>query len=346
MAAYLTWQIVVIKKNLSMNEFKTIQKYFLPLTKGNKAAGRLQDDVATIALDGKKELVVSKDLMAQNVHFCLEDGAYNIACKLLKTNLSDLAASGAKPLYYMLGFSQNENLNEDFIKEFYRGLKDVGNQFNLALIGGDSIGIKDKLCFSITIFGEISKGKALKRSNAKNGDLIFVSGDIGDAFLGLNIAKNKISCLNKNHKKYLLNRHLQPSPRIELGMQLVKKNLSKSAIDISDGLLADLLHICEASNLDATINQNLIPVSKAAKSCLLENNHLNLSQLISGGDDYELIFTANKKDQNKIAELAKKIGVKISCIGNLQKTKGQPEIHLLDHKNQEIKILKYGWQHY
>jgi thiamine-monophosphate kinase len=328
-----------------MNEFKTIQKYFLPLTKGNKAAGELQDDVATIAINGKKELVVSKDLMAQDVHFHLEDGAYNIACKLLKTNLSDLAASGAKPLYYLLGFSQNDNLNEQFIKEFYHGLKDVGEQFNLALIGGDSIGIKDKLCFSITIFGEISKGKSLKRSNAKNGDLIFISGDIGDAFLGLNIAQEKIICGNKTHKKYLTDRHLQPSPRINLGMELAKKNLSKSAIDISDGLLADLLHICNASNLDAVIQQDLIPLSRAAKFCLLKNNNIYLKQLISGGDDYELIFTVKKKDQNKIVDLAKKIGVKITYIGHLQKKKAKPKIYLMDRNNQEIEILQYGWQH-
>lgn len=329
-----------------MNEFKTIQKYFLPLTKAHKAAGGLQDDVATIVINNKKELVVSKDLMAQDVHFALEDGAYNIACKLLKTNISDLAASGAKPLYYMLGFSQSENLDEQFLKEFCRGLKDVSNQFNLVLIGGDSIRTQDKLCFSVTIFGEVTKKKSLKRNAAKDGDLIFVSGDVGDAFLGLKILQKNIICKSKTHQKYLIQKHLQPSPRIDLGMELVKQNLSKSAIDISDGLLADLLHICQASNLDATINQNLIPLSKAAKYCLLENKNIDLNQLISGGDDYELIFTANKKDQNKINDLAKKIGVKITHIGNLQKSKTPPKIHLLDHQNQEMKILQYGWQHY
>ncbi len=329
-----------------MNEFTTIQKYFLPLSKANKAANGLQDDVATITLSNKKELAVSKDLMAQDVHFTLEDGAYNIACKLLKTNLSDLAASGAKPLYYLLGFSQNTNLDKKFIEEFYRGLKDIGDQFNLALIGGDSIKIKDKLCFSVTIFGEAIKGKSLQRGKAKNGDLIFASGNIGDAFLGLKILQRDIVCSNKIHQKYLIARHLQPSPRISLGMELVRKNLSKSAIDISDGLLADLLHICEASNLDAIINQNSIPLSRAAKSCLSENNNINLSKLISGGDDYELIFTVNKKDQNKIIDLAKKIGVKITYIGHLQKPKKQPKIHLLDQENQEIEISQYGWQHY
>jgi thiamine-monophosphate kinase len=327
-----------------MNEFKTIQKYFLPLTKASKAAGGLQDDVATISLNPKKELLISKDLMAEDVHFSSNDGAYNIACKLLKTNISDLAASGAKPLYYMIGFSQSEKFDENFVKEFCRGLKDVSNEFGIALIGGDSIRTKGKLCFSITIFGEVSKGKSLKRNAAKNGDLIFVSGEIGDAFLGLQILQNKISGLNKTHQKYLTTRHLQPSPGIALGTELVKQNLSKCAIDVSDGFLADLQHICEASKLSATIYQKNIPISAAAKLCL--NKNVDLNQLLSGGDDYELIFTSAAKNKNKVEKLAKKIGVKITCVGHLQKPKKQPEIHLLDNKNQEIEIHQYGWQHY
>lgn len=329
-----------------MNEFAIIQKYFLPLTKANKAAGGLQDDIATITINSKKELIISKDLMAQDVHFSLSDGAYNIACKLLKSNLSDLAASGAKPLYYLFGFSKNNDVDEKFLSEFCRGLNDVSNQFNLCLIGGDSIKVKDKLCFSITIFGEIAKGKALKRNNAKNGDLIFVSGDIGDAFLGLNILQQKISCSDKRYKKYLIERHLQPNPRIDLGTNLLKKGLSKAAIDVSDGLLADLLHICETSNLDAVIHQNAIPLSKAAEFCLSENKKVNLGQLLSGGEDYELVFTVNKNNRKRVENLAKKIGVKISCIGHFQKAESKPKIQLLDKKNKEIEILQYGWQHY
>ena len=330
-------------------EFEIIKKYFLPLTKGCKASGSLQDDVALIPLSSKnsrKELAISKDLFAEDIHFCKADGAYNIATKLLATNLSDLAASGAKPLYYMLGFSQSNNFDEDFIKEFCRGLKDIGDEFGIPLIGGDSIKTGDKLCFSITIFGEVLKGKSLKRNQAKNGDLIFISGNIGDAFLGLQLSQSKISCPSKTHHKYLTNRHLRPSPRIKLGMELIKQNLSKSAIDISDGLLADLRHICEASNLDAIIEETKIPLSIAAKFCLSLNNNVALSQLFAGGDDYELLFTSNKKNQQKIINLAKKIGVKLTCIGYLKKPTAKPKIHLLDQNEQEIKIAQYGWQHY
>jgi len=327
------------------SEFKIIQKYFLPLAKGCKASNALSDDAALISMPKTKELVISKDLMAEDIHFKKSDGAYSIASKLLRTNLSDLAASGAKPLYYMLGFSQNGNLDENFIKEFCCGLKDVSDEFGLSLIGGDSIRTQDKLCFSLTIFGEIAKGKSLKRSGAKVGDLIFVSGNIGDAFLGLQLLQKKITCKNKIHQKYLINRHLHPSPRIDLGMELIKQNC-KSAIDISDGFLADLKHICTASNLDAVINQAAIPLSSAAKLCLVKNKNLNLNQLLCGGDDYELIFTVNKKDQRKIVNLAKKIGTKLTCVGYLQGSKATPKINLLDENGRMIKITEYGWQHY
>ena len=328
------------------DEFEIIKKYFLPLTNGNKAANMLHDDVATISVGSKKDLIVSKDLMAEGVHFNKDDGAYNIACKLLKTNLSDIAAAGGKPLYYLLGFSQNQNLDKNFVKEFCRGLKDVSKQFSLDLIGGDSIKTKDKLCFSVTIFGEIAKKKSLKRNSAKNGDLIFVSGDIGDAFLGLNLLQKNITISNKIHQKYLLERHLQPIPRVNLGMELIRQNLSQAAIDISDGFLADLLHICEASKLDAVVHQSAIPISTAAKFCLSKNDTINLNQLLSGGDDYELIFTASATNQSKIEKLAKKIGVKITCVGCFKQSKNQPKIELLDDENKLVKLDSYGWKHY
>lgn len=326
-------------------EFEIIKKYFLPLTNGCKAANLLQDDCAIILPNLKKELVISKDLMVEDIHFKQADGAYNIAVKLLESNLSDLASSGAVPLYYMLGFSQ-KNLDENFIREFCRGLKDVSQKYEISLIGGDSTKTTDKLFFSLTIFGEVGKGKSLKRNNAKNKDLVFVSGNIGDAFLGLQILQNKITCSNKTHQKYLINHHLQPSARINLGAELAKQNLSKCAIDVSDGFLADLQHICKSSKLSAVIYQENIPLSSAAKFCLDENKNISLKQLLSGGDDYELIFTSSAKNKNKIEKLAEKIGVKVSCVGNLQKTKKEATIALLDQNNQPVNISQYGWQHY
>lgn len=325
-------------------EFEIIKKYFLPLTNNSKAAQGLKDDVALISSNSKKQLVISKDLSIEDIHFTKSQGGELIARKLLASNLSDLASSGAKPLYYLLGFSQN-TFDEKFIADFCTGLKKSGKEFGIDLIGGDSVKVPDKLCFSVTIFGEVPKGKSLKRSAAKDGDLVFVSGNIGDSFLGLQILQNQVSGISAPDMKHLINRHLLPSPRIRLGEELIKNNI-KCAIDVSDGLFSDLKHICEASNLSAIIYQNLIPISKAAKSCLDKNSNLDVNQLFCGGEDYELIFTAPKNQQNKIAKIAQKLNLKITLIGSLQKKKSKPEIQLLNQKGERIEIKQYGWQHY
>lgn len=318
-----------------MKEFELIEKIFKPLTKGHAAAQNLADDTARFSLQKNEELVVSKDIYLEDVHFLRSDGGFKIASKLLLTNISDLASAGATPLYYMLGFSFNKNLGNDFCKEFARGLKKVQEQYKLGLIGGDTISSK-KLFFSVTIFGKIKKGETMLRQNAKEGDLIFVSGNIGDAFLGL---KKRFTGLSAAEKNYLSNRHFFPTPRIELGKKLAQKKLAKCAADISDGLLSDLRHICIASKLKAEILLDEIPFSAAAKK-----TKNDLLELMSAGDDYELVFTAAKKDSQKIFALAKELKQKISCIGEMKKS-SKPGIELLDSNGKKIPIKKFGYEH-
>lgn len=325
-----------------MNEFKIIEKYFKPLTKGDKAAQNLADDVARISLKKSEELIVSKDMIVENVHFLRKDGAFKIASKLLRSNLSDLASAGATPLYYVLGFSKNSSLDEKFISEFARGLKSVQDEFCLCLIGGDTVS-SNQLFFSVTIFGSVKKGKILSRALAKNGDLIFVSGSIGDAFLGLN---SHFTSLNNKEKNYLLERHFFPTPRIKLGKKLLEKNLSNCATDVSDGLLADLRHICQSSKLDAEIYQNKILFSAAAKKVLEKDTSLSALKMLSGGDDYELIFSAAKKDLKKIVALSKALQLDLTCIGEFKKSSNKTfEVTLRDEKNRKIKIEKFGYEH-
>jgi thiamine-monophosphate kinase len=324
-----------------MKEFQLIEKFFKPLTDGREEARNLGDDVAKISLKKGEELVVSKDLMVENVHFLLADGGFKIASKLLRSNLSDLASAGATPIHYLLGFSKNENTDQKFIKEFARGLKSVQNEFGLYLIGGDTVK-SEKLFFSITIFGRVKKGKILARNQAREGDLIFVSGTIGDAFLGL----KGFSSLNKGLDQFLKNRHFFPTPRIELGKKLLEKNLSKCAIDVSDGLLSDLQHLCRASELEAEIHLNQIPISEAAQKILAKNSEVKILDLLSGGDDYELIFATNPKNLQKIAQLSRLLNLKISCIGQFKKSVAENfSINLRDEKNRKIKIEKFGYEH-
>jgi thiamine-monophosphate kinase len=321
-----------------VSEFKIIEKYFQKLAK-NLVARALQDDVAQFGVKNNEQLVVSKDVFSQNIHFLIKDGGYKIAQKLMRTNLSDIAAAGATPLYYMIGFGKSAEINEKFISDFAKGLNDIQKEFDLSLIGGDTVSAKESF-FSATIFGTIKKDKNLARFNGKENQLIYVSGHIGDARLGLEInLKKSLKKFTKKDEKYFLNRHFFPTPRLNLGQYLIKNNLSNCAIDISDGLLSDLNHICKNSNLSAEIYLEKIPFS--AKNLSLAEK----LKLISAGDDYELIFTVDCKNQKKIISAAKKLNLKLTCIGKLQK-KSQEKLILLDENFKKIKLKKLGYEHF
>jgi thiamine-monophosphate kinase len=322
-----------------MDEFKLINKYFHPLTNNSIESQKLEDDVAILS----DNIVVSKDLLAQDVHFRISDGAYNIANRLIRSNLSDIASSGSTPLHYMLGFCKNKHTDDQFLTQFSKALKEINQEFNIHLLGGDTIKSTDKLFFSITIFGK-TNGSILSRNNARPGDLIFVSGNIGDAFLGRMILEDKIQT-TKNNSDYLISRYYKPNPRIQLGQELIKHNLSKCAIDISDGLFSDIKHICRASNLKSTILHNKIPLSRQAKDILQKNKNISHMDLFSAGDDYELIFTTAKDNENKIYDLSEELQIPLTKIGSLESSQKNNQPITLIQDNKEIKIDKFGYEH-
>lgn len=318
-----------------MHEFQLIEKFFKPLTNSCSASQNLTDDVARISLKKDKELIVSKDIFVEDVHFLKSDGGFKIASKLLRTNLSDIASSGSRPLYYMLGFSKNNTTDQKFCREFARGLKSVQDEFGLHLIGGDTVK-SNKLFFSVTIFGEAQKGKKLLRGNAKEGDLIFVSGTIGDALIGRKAAFDQ----------YTIDRHFFPTPRIKLGEMLLRKNLSTCAIDVSDGLLADLNHLCQASQLDAEIHLNKIPISLSAQKFFETNYKINPLDLLSAGDDYEIIFSSSPTNQKKILALSKSLKLDLTCIGEFKKSSRKNfSVNLFDSQKTKIAVKKLGYEH-
>jgi thiamine-monophosphate kinase len=341
-----------------MLEFEFINKILLPLAQNSKLTKKnpsqnLEDDVALINFNKDSDLIISKDIFIEDVHFLKSDGAEKIASKLLLTNLSDIASSGGKPLYYMMGFTKNSTLNDDFYREFGEALKILQQKYKLFLIGGDTSN-STKLFYSITIFGIVKKNKILSRKNAKNGDLIFVSNSIGEAFLGLDIKLKNLKKLEKYQQK-LLDKHFYPQPRIELAQKLISQNLSQCATDISDGLIADLSNICKASKINAEIYLSQIPFSNEAKIYLKNNPNINLIVLLSGGDDFELIFAVNPKNLNKINILAKKLKLNLTCIGkffeksNYQKNKNFNVFLFPDEQNKSqenlIAISKKGYEH-
>lgn len=322
-----------------MKEFEIINKYFKKLTLSNPAADGLNNDVANFSIENDRQLVVSKDVMVEDVHFKRVYGGSKVAHKLLTSNLSDLASAGASPHSYMIGFTKDDDLDEVFLSSFCSKLSELSKKHNISLIGGDTTSSNAGLFFSLTIFGTCPKNKILSRSGGCDEDLIFVSGNIGDSYVGLKILQNKIDVKNINIKDYFLEKHYYPEPRLSLGSKLIERNLSNTAIDVSDGLFADLNHICQNSNLGANIFLEKIPVSRYVKTLSLD-----IMKLLSGGEDYELIFTTKRGNREKILNLANELELKITEIGFLSKNNDR-EIKLFDQSNRLVKIKKYGYEH-
>lgn len=271
----------------------------------------LSDDAAVI-----DDFVLTKDVLSANVHFFENDNPSLIARKALRVNLSDLAAMGAKPLAYLMGLFIPQHTPPSWIKEFISGLEQDQKQFGITLIGGDTVVHNAPLAISITAIGKTKT--PIKRSGAKAGDNIYVTGTIGDSFLGLQALKNQ---LDTKHRDYLISRYLLPEPRINTGLSL--QGIATSMIDISDGLLGDLNHICKTSNVGAEIFSDKIPLSEAAR-----DSGVPIKQLLSGGDDYELLFTVPPEKKFSNAMLIGKItdARDISLDGNITKPQGYKHI--------------------
>lgn len=332
-----------------MKEFELINKLFKPLVKKNDFAQDLADDVALIDIKNDEKLVVSKDLICEDVHFFRKDGGFKVASKLLLSNLSDIAATGALPKYYLLGLSKNKDFNNDFLQDFAQGLKHTQEKYNVSLIGGDTISTRsknDRLIFSLTIFGITKKNKILSRQNAKDGDLIFMSGSVGDSYLGFKISNNEnyIAKFNfdKKEEYYLKNRFFFPEPRIDLTRILLEKNLANGAIDISDGLLADLKQMCNSSRLSAKIYLDKIPTFFSKK------NNLSMQEdLVNKGEDYEIIFSSAPQNIDKIFDLQKKLNIDISHIGQFNYNNNITNIDIYSDSTTKkiINFKKFGYEH-
>ena len=306
-----------------MDEFGIIEKYFAPLARSYKGSLDLKDDAAVYSPSQGKELIFTKDAMVEGVHFFGDEKPEHIAQKLVAINVSDLAAMGATPKSYLIALMLPKNTDEKWIANFSTGLKEATDKFGGHIIGGDTVSHDGKLSFSLTAIGEIPKGKYLKKSGANQGDKVYVSGTIGDSYLGLQILSGKLNI----DSQYLKNRYLIPAPKVKLGSKLL--DIATSCTDISDGLVADLKHICKASDVGAVINVDNIPLSDDAKK-----SRVNIEDLITGGDDYELIFTLPAKLKAPDGSL---------YIGDITKKR---EVLFLDSHSRPINPSKEGYSHF
>jgi len=297
-----------------MDEFELIQNYFnWPLNDSTVELG-VGDDAAIINLDPGYQLVTTTDTLSEGVHFFKDDSPENIAYKSLAVNLSDIAAMGAIAKYFTLSITLPK-LDEIWLKKFSESLKQTSIKYNVSLIGGDTT--RGPLNITINMMGVVEKSKAIKRSGARNGDNIYVSGEIGDAALCL----KKINEGEKPGKAEMekLNR---PLPQLDLGSSL--NGVASSCIDISDGLEQDLSHIIKASKVGAIIDVQKLPLSQSVTNYIQGNNDWSVP--LCGGDDYELCFTAPKIFNPEIINIAKICKIRITKIGVI-----------IDSKNLKIK---------
>jgi len=321
-----------------MDEFGLIHKYFGPLAADYSGSLALSDDAAIIDVPQGRELVITKDAISEGVHFIGNEDAALIAKKLLRVNLSDLAAMGAKPMCYFLAAMLPKDTEEAWVAQFAHGLQEDQARYAIYLAGGDTIATDSKLSFSITALGTVETGKALRRSGAKPGDQIYVSGTIGDSALGLRLLRGGLSATSEAHK-YLEQRYLLPEPHIALGQRLY--GIASACMDVSDGLAQDLGHIADASQVGAVIYRDHIPLSKEAAALLAKDETL-WNMIIGGGDDYQLLFTVPAAKEKQLRALANELELSLALIGEIREGRG---VAVLDGNKKPLAVAK-GFSHF
>jgi thiamine-monophosphate kinase len=332
------------------DEFALIAGLFAPLAAGYSDAYGLTDDVAYLDVSGRdpgggrlrrgEELVVKTDAIVATVHFLADDPPDLVARKLLRVNLSDLAAKGARPLVYTLAVMLPREVDLGWLERFAAGLRADQDEFGVMLVGGDMNATPGPSAFSLTILGAIPAGQRLLRSAAVVGDAVFMSGTLGDGALGLRALHGEFAELAKDERGYLAGRYRLPLPRLALGRRL--RGSIHAAMDISDGLLGDLGHIAKASKAGGLIEVERLPLSPPARK-LLERAPALLKTVLTGGDDYELLFTAPPEAEAALAAIGLELDIPVTRVGAIVAGKG---VRVLGRGGREIRLSRSGYRHF
>jgi len=321
---------------MSESEFDIINTYFSHIGESSDwLITGVGDDAAVLEIDPEQQQLIAVDTLNAGMHFPIETPAAEIGYKALAVNISDIAAMGGQPLWFTLSLSLPD-IDHDWLRGFSSGLSELANKNHLKLVGGDTT--KGPLSITIQIAGVVPKGKALRRSGAKVGDGVYVSGTLGDAAAGL-IVLQQSSKDYAPQQQVLIDRLQRPSPRVELGLAL--RNLATSCIDVSDGLAADLGHILNASKVGAELTLEDIPLSPSIQQSGLESGSL-YELALHGGDDYELCFTAPESKRPDVEALSQQTDCRISCIGKIIQENGLFTIV----QGQRKAITKTGYDHF
>ena len=327
---------------MGLDEFDRIKKYFRPLASIERGSLNLLDDAAVLPVGDASKIVISTDALVEGIHFFGEEEVDLIAQKSLRTNLSDMAAMGATPWVYTLSLSLGPVIKgtlDQWLTSFVKGLKKDQDKYDVGLVGGDTVTGSGPTMISITILGRADPRGVITRNGASIYDDIYVSGTIGDSAAGLKIIKEPVNYLADSDQLYLKCRYYLPNPRVKLGQALV--GIASAAMDISDGLVQDLGHLCSASSLGAIVNWPMLPLSKGVEQ-LLHKKTIPTSLIVNGGDDYELLFTAPKRLRTKVEAIAKASDVVVTRIGHMINGSG---VSLLDKTDRLINSIGTGFKH-
>jgi thiamine-monophosphate kinase len=325
------------------DEFGLIAELFAPLAVGYPGALGLTDDAAFLTAEPGYDTVATMDTMVAGVHFLPDDPPDLIARKLVGVNLSDLAAKGAVPAFLMLSAAFPIGTTKSWLAAFARGLAEDVGRYGVALIGGDTVSTPGPLCLTLTALGRVEAGRGVLRSGARPGDLIWVSGSLGDGALGLKSLRGDLAGLSQEQHAFLADRYRLPRPRTELGPLLV--GLASAGMDISDGLVQDLGHLCRASHVQAEIQAGLVPLSAAAVAALAADQSL-LALVLTGGDDYELLFTAAPDASDDILKLARQAGIPVTRIGTMAALGAGNAVTVLGRDGRVLDLGQTGWRHF
>ena len=302
-------------------EFALIARHFRPLA--GPGALNLQDDAAVLAPPPGRELVLTCDAMVGGVHFLPDDPPDLVGRKLLRVNLSDLAAKGATPIGYLMTVSAPRDTPDAWYAGFAAGLLQDQQEYGVTLLGGDTTSTPGPISLSLTILGHVAPGEAVHRMGARPGDGIFVTGTIGDGALGLAVAQGRLT----DPTGFLLSRYRLPQPRLGLPIS----GIATAGMDVSDGLIQDLGHICRASGLLAEIEAARVPLSDAARAAGPDW----LPICLTGGDDYELLLAIPPGGET---------GIPVTRIGAFRA--GKPEVIVQGLDGKPMNLARGGWSHF
>lgn len=322
-----------------MDEFKFIESIKQATYRHPNLYKGIGDDAAVFR-EPYQDIVTAVDTFVENVHFSRETmDSTHIGYRVLAANISDMAAMGATPKYYMISIVVPKGWSDQELQDIYQGMNNIAKQYQLDLIGGDTVS-GDQLVISVTIIGSVAKGKARYRTEVKSGDVLFATGTLGDSAAGLSVLLNQ-SVMDEKWRDYLIQRHRLPTPRVEFAAQL--SSLNRVALnDISDGIAGEANELAVASNVTLHIDFNLLPKHESL-SHFLQTEQTTF--LLSGGEDFELIGSVSKEEWERVKSIAQQTETQVTKIGYVTdhfKTNGFVFLH---NKGKKERLKPNGYTH-